>query len=398
MSSEDIEGLEETEEDGYDDDDFDGGGLRLVMSDTELVDPVAAVRWCISDKTRNRIKDSDEIMDPYILISVVHITGSGVMCEESRHICKLASLMCHLTFKRPGQYVLFAAIVWRDYDDEDIIAYYLRKHSASEYRCSVIQSNYAKYGVSPDGECFELNANYCMCRTKLEINVDKSLFAPPPNRFEKWWVELMYESPSRDQCQFRRRRIYAYSLKPFVFCAYASFQFVVGLITYLFWLSMGMRDLKFSPVIHPFSERLDSIKRNCSSSVFFSDKNGQPRGPQYLFLMPTIFIPIVLVTALMLRDYGIMIGIAMGLFMVLNAFLTTSLFYWLVSRYMDNTSEDREARELVKQRERQERELELVRCDLMPLEARIEALPPEVVTLRLRWTELKKKVCRPFAG
>jgi hypothetical protein len=245
--------------------------------------------------------------------------------------------------------------------------------------------------------------------TVIKVNVGKEFFAPEPKEWEKWWVNLWFDWPAHDQCSFRRRRILAYTVQPFAVLLFVLWHSLWRIGAALVFLLIGFHGVKFTPIVHPFRDKLNDVLDQDDSISFseacfyLSDKDGNRRSPLWLVLHPV---------SLMLIGFAVYAAKHYNLWamrhkiLVVGGVIALVLFVlWLVvSTIISHTtspeSKQKRLEKHKKQREleQQEREAALneVTCGNGMLMARVGDLPPRLRTFRLRFLDLKSKVCRPF--
>jgi hypothetical protein len=52
----------------------------------------------------------------------------------------------------------------------------------------------------------------------VDVDIPKECFAREPSDLEKRWVNWLYMSKTVDQCEFRKRRLFAYNNNIYYFC------------------------------------------------------------------------------------------------------------------------------------------------------------------------------------
>lgn len=376
-------------------------GLKLIVSDLEemkdgffeLPDSVIPVRWCITKAIRDKL-DKKRVKHPHILIIVTRDNR-----EISRHLIPLDQKLEYIQFYKPGINVLFATIVW----DSDGKIKNLKKAYLGEGSNRVIDEyNGCLYDSYTE-----------LAWGQLKVDVAEDLFASEPAEWEKWWVNLLFGTRVKDQCHFRKRRLFAYSIKPFLIFWFLLFKWVATPILAGIAALRGARDLKRYPeqvwgnIIHPFRysiEDLYDIMRD-DDTFFSKDKNRYWRHfliramqPLYLITYLTIIAAISWLIGenffklLLLVISGFVVLLAIGFF--LNTVFEGIFQKWL--NWLEKKAAEREEASIEKERVKIE---QLVCAGLSDpsMRANINALPEEDRTVHLRFQRLKSKVCKPFA-
>jgi hypothetical protein len=363
-------------------------------------DAVVAVRWCICQSILDVLK-AKSAQNPHILLVVTH---RGV--EVDRKLVPLEQEMEYFYFQRPGSHRIQSTIVcWKDVQ---ALRAFIRRRESSDI-------------LDYDGELRkEIDCTrdplFQIGRGETGVNVAPEFFAKEPPKWLGNWVNLWYETKPRDQCQFRRRCMLAFSLQPFVVLLWAAFIICFRLLAALFLrFGVGMRGISFKPAYCPLSMDTNDVWRDENGSVFLTDECEEPR-PWFLqFFMPVVVVSWTgflyslkwwlvpdldiwwaLATAIGILGSGALIG-----YLIPNALK-------LFEKALDfSGSADRRRRRELRDRWRRER-IEMASfnrydevysslvCQRVPLQASLDALPKNRRTFYLRFMDLKTKVCRPF--
>ena len=412
--------------------------LRLFTENPEAVRAVIPVRWCVEKGVLDELK-REEVENPYVLLSVEH-DGR----EESRDLVPLSKMLSFVDFLSSGKHVIHASVVWNETGEvkplrKAVFAPTIDGQGQPVFRREVYARNEdGSVEFSPDYFCGHINNNCTIASISkavgsLEVNVGSEFFAPEPAKWEKWWVNLWFELPPRNQCFFRRRRFVAYIPQPPAVLLWILF---LGILRSLYAgvsLLLGMRDVHFSPVFHPFKYTIRAVcprvgeyeqylnnegfaQRgyrkywSARNNFFFTRKDGARRSGWFFFLHPLV------VLAITAGSYGIyrlnqwrllamaVLGvIALVLFVFsltrLLPKLSKKLYEWRWTRTSAREEDKVVARLAERQRALAEMlsSLEPLVCDTVALPARVSALPRDRQTVSLRFQEFKAAVCKPFA-
>lgn len=406
-------------------------GIHLYAGKTVGAEAVIPVRWCICQTLYERMK-ARGAKKPHLLLVVAN--GDT---ELSRKLLPLDRAMEYVTFYRPGEHQLFAMVVW----DEDGNVGRLRKNILGtnewgKYFLELLAYDYDTRKVTFNRSFGGLTFREGPVEPLLTVSVSPEFFAKEPPEWLCRWVNWWYETKPRDQCQFRRRCILAFSIQPLVAPIWFIGLFLVRLwIASISFFFLGLRGIDFKPVICLRTCSTEDIwaenreyRRSKRASFFTRNKNGDKQ-PLFVHLL-TPFCPLALfilqVVLKLLGRYN-----QGGPEMIANAIIGWMLavgllaIWHLICKSIEKRREaarlaeasDPAAREREAQRERdraaeKQRVLEAQQrasseafdrryremvCPGAPLEASIEALPPSRRTLHLYFHELKSKVCKPFA-
>lgn len=366
--------------------------FELKISDNDVTGGSIAVSWSIDPQLIKELADKN-VADPQVVICVTPVYNYRNQ-REYRKVVPLSDLMTYIEFRVPGPNKIWAFVSLlekREARDQmmkradgkfttDILNWYGDQYSTYDYQ---------KFGSSP-----------------LEVTVPANVFAAEPAQWEKDWVNHLFREKPIDQCHFRKRRLFAYTIQPLIM----FFNMLIRVILYIPALLIGARNLTPKYLLHPLTytlgETQDVVK---GGSYFIRTWEGDPgimdaedEGWKYwlrklwtLPLMPVISIPIFCVFYFhQYKGAGILLGIALLVILMLGiigfvseGYLRKSYYAfcdWLMYRlghrdmwYLDQA----EMEALYGKNYR-----------------KIGDLPSNKRSLKLRFSNLKSKVCRPFSA
>ena len=234
------------------------------------------------------------------------------------------------------------------------------------------------------------------------------LFAKEPSALEKSWVNHFFRSKSPDQCSFRRRRMFAYTVQPFII----FFQWLARLAVTLVALLFGARNISAEPLLHPLTTDFDEcLKMFLGGTVFIrhlpeDDNSDSVEGLLSVFsygirsfwslpFMPLLLIPIaamvyfnpIVASTVALTVLGIILlaGFVIGLATGTGSFIVD----WFWSLLPARKEDDSELWYLTEE--------DLI-CSTDKKAWSFKTLPSNKKSIRLRFMNLKSKVCRPFSA
>jgi hypothetical protein len=243
--------------------------IRLFVENPERVDATAGIRWCIHPSVFQKLHDRG-ITEPHLFL-VIRPEEGETRGIEDRVLVPLTQEMEFVSFRRSGRNVIRAVIIWNRNPEKPLFEGLLDRHTKTEYMRTLLRD---------DGfDCNYLDINtdqqYLDKFGQLEVSVDQRFFAKRP--FDWKWVNTYFELPSRDQCQFRRRRLFAYTVQPVLVVlihAWLLLKSTVGLIAWTVHLLCGKKNLSLAPVRHPITEDLRGIWSRSRVHPFFCNKWG----------------------------------------------------------------------------------------------------------------------------
>ncbi len=366
--------------------------LKLFVEHTEADNPTMKVRWCTNAATLAGLK-AKGIFTPSILL-VVYNVESG---REYRSIHNIGDLLAFVAFRNSGENRIFAKIVW-DTDENTAYDRFLRT-SEKRFVTSVLKR---------DGSGFLEDIEETADAATAKVHVDQRLF--PERPFDWQYVNSQFRTPAVDQCQFRRRRMVAYTIIPLFLVTVTVFYLLVTGIVALGTLLVGRV---------PKWEMVNPITQPCWGG---SLKDIFEYQPWYFKKWYSVaFRPIFPLAA-------IIIGLLFG--RLLNATLLSTVLGWtavvfitvatlavtmyFIGEAYDKNSRNRRAEALrrkqqeqeekeraeelkqLRERETEEKRALLALCSLVDDRDPMN-IPKPAVTARLRFNGIKRGVCRPFA-
>jgi len=383
-----------------------GEAIRLFTERTETADSTMPVRWCLHRDILDYLK-TERIKRPYLLLVVKHQDEKAEKKTE-RILVPLDHVLQYIQFKKPGIHRIAATVVWhREGNRLKLQERFLGKDQHGSYELSVLNySGELRYDLT-DSQIGQHG------KGTLEVDVADEFFARERPKWMQGWVNLAFETVPRDECQFRKRCLFAFTVQPLLELI-TMLVLSVGRVSVALFLTLcSIRGVAFRPILHPFRQKTREIWSDIGASPSFLGR----RTLWPSFLAPPIVPLVTGGTMFLLNHYlslglnnWLMLGIIAGatLLVPLLVQLIGGILYLLSMPF--GTKAQREEKR--RQREREERlqaELErqkrwdkqysILVCEGVPLEARLDALPRvrRTVYLRLRLQDLKARLCRPFA-
>ena len=368
--------------------------IKLFVEDSNLHSPVAAVRWCIDKNTMNKLRER-EIIKPYMALFVARENDEEFR-QVDQKVVPLDQAMEYIEFHSPGKHIIFGCLVWINCVNQkeakkDLISYF------KDHWCVSSKGEFIKPTSYSDDEIDSGSVN---------VVVPDGYFAKEPVAWERWWVNLWYESKPVNQCHFRRRKLLAYSIQPLMVLGYVLCRTFLSLIQILVLLLIGTRKIQYQVILHPFIyDRWDAAPDKLSS-VFLENSSGVKRDPVYLLSVP--LVQLVILGLLWFVNWGLhKLGLSFGsvllwllainVVMILAAIIVSILGGWN-KLFPTETKEQKEAR-IKLELERLYDEYQDMVCVGAPLRPSVSSLPSKRRTFYLRIQEFKfkSKVCLPFA-
>lgn len=394
--------------------------------------------WCLSPDLAERMRQQG-VDNAYMLIVV---SNGGV--EITRDVVPLMDLMTYVQFRRPGQNEIHATVVY----GSEVKKKLRKKEDGGQYQCQVLEErdpmldshrnvegwlDFAELAKEFERDEAELMAesearqevllslNFSSMRRlpeegTLRVEVPKEMFAKEPSKFRQWWVnQLPWERRPHDQCHFRKRTIVSIPLVPVWLAVKGALALGLELVSFaylLFLVVMGSRELDFRPFRHPFNCAPWEVEGVNNTSMWYMREDGSPTSAFAFFVNPATIT--VLVSALaILKAFGVLDdvvaftgeyivpilgGIVGAVLLVIGTYVVTNrLFGDRIEAWWERRKAKQEAEAKAAHAEYLE-ELDMLACGDKPQPTTLKDLPPERRTLRLRFLNIKSKVCKTYAN
>lgn len=352
--------------------------FELHIADSDFTNGSILVSWCIDQEMINLLSEWF-IVEPSVVIITAPSGENFRFSKENRIVVPLKDLLAYITFTSSGKNKIWALV---------------SRLPLREAKNKYLQRNGRHYSydiLSYDG--VEQVTKDLASSIPLEVEVPEQYFAKPPAKWERAWVNLFFRNKPIDQCDFRKRRLFAYTIQPILILL----SLIIRLLMTFFALSIGSRSLTLKYLLHPLTYDLEDTLELFKHGTIFINSNSKNTFLKYvkLIFMPWVMISLILMLKLSLSNpaypiaglvilFCIMIGILFGRwFDVASIFLSLKITEKL--GLMD------EPWYLNKN------ELELILCSGENKIHKLSDLPANHRTLRLKFYDLKRKVCRPFS-
>jgi hypothetical protein len=397
--------------------------LRLIAQETDSSDPVTPIRWCLTPDLISELKKRD-FTHPHILLSVHNGTK-----ETFRTCVPLEQAMEYVEFNTAGQNTINAVILGTKNPKE--LRYKIELHGGERMRLYDWNGDFDPENTL---DFWNLGARILDNSVgSLGVNVEANFFAHEPAEWEKRWVNFWFETEARDQCQFRRRRMVAYSIQPGMVVVWLILTTLVRSIYAAVTLLLGIRGVNLRVILHPFDHKIDDVWQDPQhltrfkegywskyNNYFVTDDKGRKRPFGFWQLRPLNFVTLGLVLAglyylpptpaflLWMVCKGVVFaGIPIVLFVVLASYLwvlavgkirkVSETFPTMLGNLRARTEkrvEDLKAEIKNDEWIRYEPLLVDVTCGMVPMRVDVRSLSRPTVSLRFK--AIKARVCRPY--
>ena len=394
--------------------------LMIEEKDRAVQNAITPLRWCVEREVIEELKQRG-IRNPHLLLLIFHLGDAYIgdnddlaydeywswRSDVERKLIPLDRLMDYVQFQRSGKHRVIATIVGGNATIKNRYLYKRFLWSGDDCYLSDLRL------VDQRGRLDSRFISSYMFNTgnaEIDIVVPDGLFANEPPEWEKKWVNLWYESPAKDQCHYRKRRLLAYTIKPPLALMWYSFIILVRYIAAAFLLMCGMKRIDFGPLIHPISSYTDYIWWDVQwpDSVFIPKLKAAGVNFYPAFsAAPIITVPVFALAAVV--SHSALIGAIAALGVAIIPSLFTLAFIVLLALFgiglesITNLAILIIEREFpVKGKEAKKPETHRYENDDLLICAgnytpSINALPANRRTVYLRYMNFKAKWCRPFA-
>jgi hypothetical protein len=354
--------------------------FEIKVADTDVSGGTIPVSWCLDVETLKKLSD-DSIRDPQVVIVTAPVNNYA-RNKEYRQVFPLKDLMGYVEFRSAGENKIWAFISGKK--AKDAKNEYLSK-SQGKYITDILESDNSGWSWifhanrTPDGKCYP-----AFGAEPLTVNVPTGVFAPEPSEMEKVWVNHFFKDKCVDQCEFRRRRMFAYGLQPLLMLG----QLVVRSFFLLAALLYGSKKISAMPLLHPLRHDMgDVLDTVYGRSIFFHRWWTVPFMPIILILITLISVsgkaPVIFA---LLATIGLVVGIV--------AFFATESYVGVIDWIKKKLEGDpNEPLWYVDQNE-----IDMLTCSPSRKPFTFKTLPAKKKTLSLRFNDIKSKVCRPFSA
>jgi len=383
---------------------FTKGGIELSVqglgNNRYLEQSSVFVSWCITATLAAEAKQKRLDGLAVQLLLVYWPENKRTARTEDRQLIDLGAPMAIVGFKTPGINRVFAMLVFDRNLGELRDTYLSRKDGC--YRTDVITSDDCGIVLKNDGI-----RDGWFGSGVVEVGVPEALFAEKPRDYD--WVNMFFDmknNPPRDQCSFRRRRIFAYTLQPiFVLViglllgGWGTIKWVCSFIVVIALLLIGVRGISYTPLRHPLNYNASNVWDDLQRPVWIPVIR-ERHVPLPVAVSPPVLIVAGLVTWFISNaPFGtlawfITFGKVMLVPVILFALITSFVVWFEGVDWDEKTRLENEAH-----RQRLAAEVDELICTTTgPRKPDVWQLPFGPKTFRFYAHALKQKVCKGFAA
>lgn len=353
--------------------------FELHVSDKNVSTGSVAIGWCVSKETLDTLHAAGN-KTPHVVLILAPVGDAYEPSKEIRKIVPLKDLVAYLDFNRSGEMKIWGFIA------EDPSAKYVKDRwldrSANQYSYSILLNSGEDYALAYKDAAIEY-------ADSISVIIPEQAFAAPPAEWEKNWVNHFFSKKPEDQCSFRRRRMFAYTVQPVLL----FLDLIVKMFITLFALLWGTCDLTLAPLVQPYTHFYnlcgDEGLMFQKGTVFLGKSENVLWNFARLPFMPLVAVPLFFI----IRAIIISGSLFKALMIVGSVLLLVGLVAGAVVLYEEwqRAEEAKEAWYL------NDNEINLIVCSGQQKPFTLKQLPRNHRTFRLRFRALKSQVCRPFA-
>lgn len=363
--------------------------LRLASDD--VTTGAIPVTWCLNEEMLKALKE-DGMESPQVVI-ITHPVEKYSVQKESRTVVPLTDLMAYVDFKTAGLNKIRAFI--EDGRTSAVSTKYLARNERGSYMRDLFNYEDVRWGYgfpfNRDTEKYgpEWEAS------EIELDVPEGIFAPEPPEWEKQWVNHYYKNKVVDQCDYRRRRIVAYTVQfPAVFVVQ-----VIRLLIIFLALLLGKRGTSLMPFLNPLSMTTGDAGSQLETRSVFIRYDVEEDNKVLNFLKTYCLVPLtplLSIPLVLLLVFVPFASVVLGAGLVIATTLAMFLLIGTISLMVSRETRERFVNFFIKNKPWDEASnIKLLTCSNNSFT--IDTLPSEKKTVKLRFQEVKSKVCRPFS-
>ena len=401
--------------------------FELHFFERTIMSASIGVQWCLS-KDMIDYFNKEEITHLAIIVRPVNCQNNR---QESRKIVMINEMMTYIDFKHPGENYVIAVPVKKRTTNFDSILDRSSKGWANNL-FNVISDEEVRRGWNHSRITGDLFFNYTGEQivpynwdyqtegmfTHEVVDMPADVFAPEPSKAEKEWVNFFFRHPAWDQCDFRRRRMLAYSVQPllFAFVIFARALAATMLTLLLF------KKVNWQPVFHPLMYDTDDVKSETGFNdvrIFgdINDSKNKRKGFAYWVTAWFALNPAILLLFGSCAVFGSIVWawVYVGIFGGAVSIISLIKLKAIIKEWFERRA--RAAKEKAARARGEKLKLKEEKKPKKPVKVKLpphyiddftvctgtgfvpmEQLPKEKKTVRLRFQNLKNKVCKPYQG
>lgn len=372
--------------------------LELHVANTDVTTGSISVGWCVSLETIKILAENGWKNPAIVIVTAPQTKNSGGKnynsSREKRFVFPMKDLVGYVHFLTAGHNNIWGFIA----QDVKTAKDKFLDHNGLHYNTQLLDCNgeewtyYLKSFLSNPYTTLDHDHEIKTLLTKEPVNVfvPNEVFAPEPAAWEKAWVNHLFPvTKVADQCEFRRRRLFAYTIQPILMGFNWLFRFLALVISSLFAARTWNLDGVLHPLNESFSDAMDVLDLSEGS---YCIGQGKDKIRNYATLP---FMPILLIAYFLVWKFHAVSGASMVVLSVMSLGAFTGAVVYLIGRFFDHRNK---VAEKAPAWYMNQDELPYITCSVDgPKATTVSQLPASKRTIGLRFAELKNKVCKPFS-
>lgn len=366
------------------------GQFEISLVETGVTSGSIPITWCIDPNNLPKSSCNEDLNSLYVVFSCYPPTEDGAKAEW-RGWAKLLDMVSYITAYRPGKNRIIARVVKHKLSVKE----WMRRDDVN-WNFNVVE--FPDYWNEDSPYLYYLYRYFrhgCLWNY-LDVDLPSECFAKKPSDLEDFWVNFFFRHKSVDQCEFRRRRMLAYTIQPIVIVVCLVLYCLVLLIAQLVLIMCG-KWIVWESIFSPTSL---GVKK----TINFLDIQNQTATK--LVPVKWIFRPVPIILLVMLGLYIKHINV-LYIASILPVYLLVVYLVWgigkgfglLINWYVDCQFKHKKPK---KPQKLQETTVPVILpkellCSSDKRIIRIKDLPKGKKTIKLIFQGLKSSVCRPFA-
>ena len=377
--------------------------FQLSIADTDITNGALQLSWCIDQEVLKEFAD-DKVKDPQVVICVAPEENYHIS-KEYRKIVPLKDLMTFVELHCAGKVKIYGWVSMRE--EKELRNQWLSKICGC-YDSWILDYNGTHYFDTLKGGASQNSF-------PISIDVPKEVFAPEP--FDRGYVNHFFSDKLVDQCHFRRRRMFAYTVQPLMLLALTMFRVFLFAVA----ASILCSDIPYHHLWHPIkysmSQTWDDFFDDCKSWAFrFNPSIIAPKPKHFIQwcwrapAAPIVWLPPVIATLC----HNWLLMFMWPISMVFSALFLLFIIYLASGQAKEHLSSVRLSWILIPfirllkpitfLLNRQSNlwyldrnEMDLLVCEQQKKPTTYASIPMQRKSIKLRYQHLKSKVCKPFS-
>jgi hypothetical protein len=384
--------------------------FQLQIADTDVTNGSIAVSWCLDQEMLKKLADAG-VVDPQVVICVA--PADDYHCsQEYRKMVPLKELMTYIEFRKSGKNNIWGFI---SLDKPRTIRSMYFEKAEGAYQTNLLNYDGDNYSTmmlnSETPEDVEASKFQFLSRP-VSVFVPSEAFAKEPTQFEKNWVNHFFRDKVVDQCQFRKRRLFAYLVQPWMI----GFTWLVKLFGVVAALLTAQKGLTLKHLLSPLSYGVDETYSDLFTEGCWlvphlaeDDKHSSDLPSAWYCVRKfglLIFTPLLLLVFGFLayrHCWAFLAAFSTVALAIICVFLTACIITrnsTTIRNQIDslmNVLSGKQKKELAPLWYLDQDESAFITCSKEKKPLRYRDIPVGRKTIRLRFQNLKSKVCRPFS-